>query len=114
MPKRLILLFLTAALAAFVAIPALGQGTAPTPCNGVAATDPKGDQGGSRGGAAAGDNLDITEYFFRTVGTATTAHIKVTNMSKALPADPTVDGVSWFAYWDDAEGVNTFVSLTID
>jgi hypothetical protein len=113
MVKRVILLGLSALVCAVVAIPALGQGTAaPKPCAGVAAADPKGDHQATAQTSSAGDNQDVTSLYFRTDKT-TTAYIQVVNLSKTLPADPSVDSISWFAYWDDAEGANRFVSASV-
>jgi hypothetical protein len=108
-------------LVALPAAPALADPAPPPGCQGIAFTDPAGDQKGAApnsGNPLAGDNEDLLAGWVRTDGEGATAFIRVKDLSPALPptaqrlhyefeylVDDTAayvvavsDGTSWFYY----------------
>lgn len=106
-------LVLAAALAASLcAIPADAAVSAPVPCAaGLIASDAAGDA--TSEGRTLPESLDITETFFRTDGSVTTAYVRVAKMSKAAPPDPTIISQTWTVSWD-AAGARQGVSAVMN
>lgn len=107
---RAALLVLLALCAAVLLLPTAGPAGAqsaakPEPgCAGLAAKDSEND-------TASAENTEILGFFFKTVGTKTTANIQIKNLTTDVP--DTATGLNWYVVWETPEG-NKFVEAAVD
>jgi hypothetical protein len=73
-------------------------------CAGLAAKDAADD-------TSSGENTEILGFFFKTVGTKTTANIQVKNLTTEVPQGAT--GINWYVVWETPDG-QKFVEAAVD
>lgn len=91
------------ALGAAAVSPAAGQATKPAPGCWPPYPDKKGD--------AEPANMDITGFWFDTIGTRVTANLRIADLTKDLPPEST--GANWYVLWT-ADDTPYFVTAQIE